>query len=1602
MLHRNFKPAKCKTSLKLASSRLKLLKNKKEVVVKQLKKELAQLLEAGQDQTARIRVEHVVREEKTRAAFDLLEIYCELIVARLPMIEAQKNCPIDLKEAVTSVVFASPRCADIPELQDVRKHFTAKYGKEFISAAVELRPECGVSRMLVEKLSAKAPDGQTKLKILTAIAEEHNVKWDPKSFGGNEVEKEVKPPDDLLNGPSTFEKVSKMMHTEPPIVQPPPQVQAPPSPVRKNNVPVNFEHNASSSTSSQNFVATDVGGSQTTVYAASHHGVRPSGAGSERMEVRHSYYEDESAFSSGRQGWNMEFKDATAAAQAAAESAERASMAARAAAELSSRGKITRQYSTESQKSNNYSSRYEGHTENAASKLPTQQVPKNSGHNSFCGRNPQRQTDQVMNDFQNNYEHDNPDEAAENIYRDGRGSSKRSSQSSSNVDDKVMNDFQKGARNSQKSSFKEEAVKTEKSPVLSGKRVKKQSIGSEDEFVSSQQGGLQSDKFNYFGEERIKKQASNVSSRSNSSNGEAAENVYSDGRGSSKNSGRSASIDEDKFANDFRKVERNPQRSSFEEEAVKADRSPVYSGMSMKKQSIGSEDEFVSGQQGGLQPDNFNYFAEERITKQASSVSSCSHSSNGSDGYGVSPSRHQKLGIDGGDNPFVGIDQGIVRRDTVEASSYNDADVVFDESISNDYVGVRFDSQPKYDRQESRSYSASPPKEPHSHLSVNTDTWSPRQSNSRSDNQFSSASHVSAEWHLPPVFDESLTKSSISSPPHEDLPVTYDESEGLDSESEDELHESRLGRKTEPSSLPREENIFVRDPDDFQSESHGLTGFFRTEKHSGSNRKQNLHYSFDDEKLVEVSSENNQRTEFSAQSRRKFGFDETASRQSSSSKLTKPQIISNDKASEPFYNQVEERKSRPSPQTSRLSLVNEVKATQNTYVAESYDTMEDDESFGQSSLESGKELNFGTLTGGLRNKGYGRPPYIRNPSVDASPSRKVAEDNAATIEHPPDSPVGKSFLKSGMSTKLENKPIWRRPITNYDLDTDDSDDLKQQNSRREKEPYSPKASKEELTTSRLRAPVTVFDTDNNDYEEDLHKQAFTSTGRPGGGLSRRTKATPGSGKSSYSKMPSSSETPPEPRSQTDTDAKKVPLRSYRFETPPETRSQIDADAKKMPSRSSYRSETPPEPRFQTDVEAEKVPSRSSYRSEISPDPESQIDARSSYHSETPPEPRFQTDAEAKRMPSRSSYHSKTAPEPQSQTDADAKRKPSRSSYRSVTPPEPRSQTDADPKRMPSRSSYGSETPPEPRSQTDADAKKVPSRSSYRHETAPEPQSQIDADAKRKPSRSSYRSETPPEPRSQADADPKRMPSRSSYGSETPPEPRSQTDADAKKVPSRTSYRHEMAPEPQSQTDADAKRKPSRSSYRSETPPEPRSQTDADPKRMPSRSSYGSETPPEPRSQTDADAKKVPSRSSYRHESPPEPRSRTDADAKKVPPSRSSYHSDTPPKPCPQPTNSSHREHSPAPSAAKQATSKPKSDSSVSTRKENLKSSVTEQPSSPLKTAKSGSTESPKASTSSGETPSRESSLKKTSHVHPKLPDYDTLTAHFLSLRVNRQ
>ncbi|KAG2665408.1 hypothetical protein I3760_15G006700 [Carya illinoinensis] len=198
--NKGFKAAKCKTLLKLTIPRIKLLRNRRELQIKQMRRDIAKLLETGQEATARIRVEHIVREENMMAAQEIIELFCELIVVRLPIIESQRDCPLDLKEAISSVCFAAPRCADLPELLQVQMLFATKYGKEFVSATTELMPDCGVNRQLIELLSIRAPSPEKKLKLLKEIAEEHELDWDP---AASETEL-YKSHEDLLNGSTQF------------------------------------------------------------------------------------------------------------------------------------------------------------------------------------------------------------------------------------------------------------------------------------------------------------------------------------------------------------------------------------------------------------------------------------------------------------------------------------------------------------------------------------------------------------------------------------------------------------------------------------------------------------------------------------------------------------------------------------------------------------------------------------------------------------------------------------------------------------------------------------------------------------------------------------------------------------------------------------------------------------------------------------------------------------------------------------------------------------------------------------------------------------------------------------------------------------------------------------------------------------------------------------------------------------------------------------------------------------------------------------------------------------------------------------------------------
>uniref|UniRef100_A0A6N2M700 PIN domain-containing protein n=1 Tax=Salix viminalis TaxID=40686 RepID=A0A6N2M700_SALVM len=131
-------------------------------------------------------VEHVIREQNVFAANEFIELFCELVVSRLSIIAKRRECPADLKEGIASLIFASPRCSEIPELVALRKIFEKKYGKDFVSAATDLRPNSGVNR-----LAMKEQDQSRRTSIMsigdTATLRRCQSRWMVKMCPGDTV-----------------------------------------------------------------------------------------------------------------------------------------------------------------------------------------------------------------------------------------------------------------------------------------------------------------------------------------------------------------------------------------------------------------------------------------------------------------------------------------------------------------------------------------------------------------------------------------------------------------------------------------------------------------------------------------------------------------------------------------------------------------------------------------------------------------------------------------------------------------------------------------------------------------------------------------------------------------------------------------------------------------------------------------------------------------------------------------------------------------------------------------------------------------------------------------------------------------------------------------------------------------------------------------------------------------------------------------------------------------------------------------------------------------------------------------------------------------------
>ena len=141
--------------LKMANERIKLTNNKKSAAVKHQKREVATLLSVNKEEKARIKVEHIIREDFLIEALELLDLLVELVFERVKYIGSKKECPDDLIEAVSSLIWAADR-VEISEMEIIKQQLTYKYGNKFAQNATN-NVDNVVNVRLFRKLSVQPP-----------------------------------------------------------------------------------------------------------------------------------------------------------------------------------------------------------------------------------------------------------------------------------------------------------------------------------------------------------------------------------------------------------------------------------------------------------------------------------------------------------------------------------------------------------------------------------------------------------------------------------------------------------------------------------------------------------------------------------------------------------------------------------------------------------------------------------------------------------------------------------------------------------------------------------------------------------------------------------------------------------------------------------------------------------------------------------------------------------------------------------------------------------------------------------------------------------------------------------------------------------------------------------------------------------------------------------------------------------------------------------------------------------------------------------------------------------------------------------------------------
>ncbi|KAJ0256818.1 Regulator of Vps4 activity in the MVB pathway protein [Hirschfeldia incana] len=175
LLGRTFKTNKFKSLLNLALTRLSILKNQRQVRCSQATSDVTELLKLGQHENAYHRVDQVIKDQDTLDVLFFIHGYFTLLLDRVHLFEHNRDCPQELLEAVSSLLFAASRIGEFPELQEIRRVLVSRFGKDIAARSTDLRSDCGVNPKIIQKLSTRHPPREVRMKVLKEIAAENNI-----------------------------------------------------------------------------------------------------------------------------------------------------------------------------------------------------------------------------------------------------------------------------------------------------------------------------------------------------------------------------------------------------------------------------------------------------------------------------------------------------------------------------------------------------------------------------------------------------------------------------------------------------------------------------------------------------------------------------------------------------------------------------------------------------------------------------------------------------------------------------------------------------------------------------------------------------------------------------------------------------------------------------------------------------------------------------------------------------------------------------------------------------------------------------------------------------------------------------------------------------------------------------------------------------------------------------------------------------------------------------------------------------------------------------------------------------------------------------------